>query len=345
MKFKISKKAKFAFVGHGYHLNCLFYEFIKNRLPKPIIITHQKKFHLRDIKSFENNSDLYSDIFELKKKTDFYCIDDINSKLAISILNKHKVDYIFSLSSRFIFKKEIINEYKNKIFNIHPSLLPNERGSGTFTYRILNKKSFCAATIHIVNEILDSGEILIQSQKEKLKGEMLPINYIKHTNLIYKSLIKIFVKNIVLGKDFKPTNQKTNKSFYFPRFYTDVSGVINWSWKGEYIDLFIRACSKPYHGAFCFINHKKKNLKLIIYNSYYKKVKKFTHPWFIGKIFYEDENHFQISVRDGILIIKKQDIKLEKNVVLKKYIGKTLYNYSLDLDKSLSDNTNVFKYK
>ena len=81
------------------------------------------------------------------------------------------------------------------------------------------------------------------------------------------------------------------------------------------------------------------DLKLTIYNSYYKKVKKFTHPWFIGKIFYEDENLIKISVIDGILFVKKQDIKLEKNFVLKKYKisyleWKTLYNYSSDLNES-----------
>ena len=31
--------------------------------------------------------------------------------------------------------------------------------------------------------------------------------------------------------------------------------------------------------------------------------------------------------------------------VLKKYIGKTLYNYSSDLNKSLAEITNIFKYK
>ena len=67
--------------------------------------------------------------------------------------------------------------------------------------------------------------------------------------------------------------------------------------------------------------------------------------WFIGKISYEDENLIAISVIDGILFVKKQDIKLEKNVVLKKYIGKTLYNYSSDLNESLAEITNIFKYK
>ena len=68
MNLKIDKNTKFALVGHGYHLNCLFNELIKNKLPKPIILTHQKKFHSRDIKNSENDLDWYRNIFELEKK-------------------------------------------------------------------------------------------------------------------------------------------------------------------------------------------------------------------------------------------------------------------------------------
>ena len=127
----------------------------------------------------------------------------------MSILKKYKIDYIFSLSSRFIFKDKLINTYKNKIFNIHPSILPEEKGGGTFTYRILNKKKFCAATIHIMNKSLDSGKILLKSKKKKFKGETLPVNYLKQTNIIYKSLIKKFIKKIISNTNFNLKNQKS----------------------------------------------------------------------------------------------------------------------------------------
>lgn len=342
---KINKNSKFALVGHGYHLNCLFNELIKNKLPKPIIITHPKKFHLRDIKNNKNDLSLYRSIFDLEKKSKVFYIDNINSKKGNLILKQNKIDYIFSLSSRFIFKNKIINNYRNKIFNLHPSILPEEKGGGTFTYRILNKKKFCAASIHILDEGIDTGKILIKSKKEKLKGQTLPINYLKHTNLIYKSLIKIFVRKIVKNSKFLLKNQNIAKGWYLPRFYTDISGAIDLSWSGESINLFIKACSKPYPGAFCFIKYKKKDLKIIIYNSHFIKKKKFYHPWFIGKIFYENKNIIKISVSDGILIVKKEDIKLKNNTVLKKFTGKTLFNSNDKILNSLSTVTNIFKYK
>lgn len=342
---KIKKNSRFALVGHGYHLNFLFHELVKKKFPLPIVITHPKKLHMRDIKYSENNLDLYRSVLELEDKTKIFYLKNINSLKGLSILKKNKIDYIFSLSSRFIFKDKIINIYKNKIFNIHPSILPEEKGGGTFTYRILNKKNFCAATIHILDEGIDTGKIILNSKKEKLIKEALPINYLIHTNIIYKSLIKKFVKKIINNTSFNLKNQNIAKGFYLPRFYTDISGAINWSWSGENINLFIKACSKPYPGAFCYLKYKNKDLKVIIYNSSFFKKNNFIHPWLIGKIFYEDINKIKIFVLSGIIIIKKKDIILENNIIIKKFIGKTLFNYPDTLVNSIANTPNIMQYK
>lgn len=69
------------------------------------------------------------------------------------------------------------------------------------------------------------------------------------------------------------------------------------------------------------------------------------HPWFNGKIFYEDKNLIRIFVKSGIINVKKTDIKLDKNLTLKKFLGKTLYSYPEDLTNSVSNISNIFKYK
>ena len=84
---------------------------------------------------------------------------------------------------------------------------------------------------------------------------------------------------------------------------------------------------------------------MTIYNSTYQKNSSFLHPWFNGKIFYEDKSIIKILVSSGILIVKKTDIKLGDNIALKKFLGKTLFNYSKDLTNSVSNIPNAFKYK
>ncbi len=58
--------------------------------------------------------------------------------------------------------------FKNKIINIHPSLLPKYPGLDTHNMVIKNGDLKHGVTIHYVNEVLDGGEIIAQ-------GEM-PVN-------------------------------------------------------------------------------------------------------------------------------------------------------------------------
>ena len=152
----INKNSKFALVGHGFSLYHLYKEIIKNKLNKPIIITHKKKYHKRDIKQNKNDISLYRNIFALKKHTKIYYVDNFKYNSVKNILKKNKIDHIFSCSSRFIFKDDIIDIFKNKIFNIHGSLLPEER-AGSYTYRIFNSKYYCASTIHLIAKGIDTG--------------------------------------------------------------------------------------------------------------------------------------------------------------------------------------------
>lgn len=339
----INKKSKFALVGHGYHLYSLYEAFIQQNLPKPIIITHSKHLHKRDMRESKNNKKLYRDITELEKKTNVFYVKNFSLNIVGDLLKNYNIKYIFSCSSRFIFKKDIIDLYKNKIFNIHPTLLPMEKGGGTFTYRIFNKNFFCSATIHLIDEGIDTGKILMQSKKNLISKESLPIDFLIFTNKIYDNLIKKFVKKISNKKKFSLKKQVSKNGTYLPRFYTDLMGAINWSWSGENIKLFIQGCSIPYSGAFCFIKYKGRKLKIKIFNSKFIKTFNKYHEWFIGKIFYEDDKIIKVIVNDGYLNIEKKNISFPNKTNFK-LEGKTLFNETSNLNKSLTLIPNVFKY-
>ena len=67
----ISKNSKFALVGHGFSLFHLFNEIVEKKLTRPIIITHKKKYHLRDLEKIKMIF-LFIEIFlPFKKKLKF----------------------------------------------------------------------------------------------------------------------------------------------------------------------------------------------------------------------------------------------------------------------------------
>lgn len=68
----------------------------------------------------------------------------------------------------FLKKLKVPDEYKNKIINIHPSLLPKYGGQGMYGIHVhravlANKENISGCTIHYVNEEYDKGEIIAQA--------------------------------------------------------------------------------------------------------------------------------------------------------------------------------------
>ena len=77
-----------------------------------------------------------------------------------------------------ILSKNFINKFKNKILNIHPSLLPKYKGLNTHKRVIKNKEKFSGCTVHYVNSKLDSGKIILQ-KKVKIAKNDTPKNLAK----------------------------------------------------------------------------------------------------------------------------------------------------------------------
>ena len=61
-----------------------------------------------------------------------------------------------------VISKKFIQNFKNKIINIHPSLLPKFKGLNTYNRILKNNEKKTGCTVHLVNSELDSGKILLQ---------------------------------------------------------------------------------------------------------------------------------------------------------------------------------------
>ena len=96
--------------------------------------------------------------------------------------NLKKIDFDLIVLAGFmrILGKEFIKGYENKIINLHPSLLPKYPGLNTHEKVLENKDKFHGATVHMVDEGLDTGKIIGFS---KFKVE----NYDNYDSLLAKT--------------------------------------------------------------------------------------------------------------------------------------------------------------
>lgn len=91
---------------------------------------------------------------------------------------KGKVDLIVLGGFFSILKGDIINEFKNKIINIHPSLIPSFCGKGAYGIHVHEKAleygvKVSGCTVHFVDEGTDTGAIIIQKTVD-VKAEDTP---------------------------------------------------------------------------------------------------------------------------------------------------------------------------
>ena len=109
----------------------------------------------------------YAKIYKIKKKI-FDFKNALSEKKVINELKKDNIDLICLAGFMKILSKNFINNFKGKILNIHPSLLPKYKGLNTHEKAIKNKDKYSGCTVHFVNSKLDSGKIINQ-KKVKIK--------------------------------------------------------------------------------------------------------------------------------------------------------------------------------
>ena len=254
----------------------------------------------------------------LENKISFIETEKLNIQKINSKINFKKYFFALSVGSPWIFNKEIINFLKNRMFNIHGSNLPEDKGGGGFTWQILQRKENGYVSIHYLTEKIDEGDI-VASTNFKIKNLKNPLEinnlYVKKaTNLFFQFLKKI--KN----KKIKGIKQQKDQSTYWPRINSNIHGWINWDWNGEHINDFIKGFSDPYVGAHTLLKGKEIFLK----NSQFIKKYQF-HPFQYGLVFRINKFGLWVSVKSGCLLIKKYLLKNKTNADNFFKLGDRLY--------------------
>ena len=95
-----------------------------------------------------------------------------------------------------ILSKKFIKNFKGKILNIHPSLLPKYKGLNTHQRAIENNEKFSGCTVHYVTSKLDSGKIILQKKVKIRKFEtqksLAKKVLIQEHKLYSRALLEIF---------------------------------------------------------------------------------------------------------------------------------------------------------
>ena len=91
-------------------------------------------------------------------------------------LAQHQIDMVVLAGFLSILGERFIAAYRDRIINVHPSLIPSFCGEGFYGLRVHEEAlkkgvKVTGATVHLVNEICDGGAILLQKAVDVLPGD------------------------------------------------------------------------------------------------------------------------------------------------------------------------------
>ncbi|ACA60132.1 phosphoribosylglycinamide formyltransferase [Candidatus Desulforudis audaxviator] len=81
----------------------------------------------------------------------------------ISILERHEVELVCLAGFMRILTPVFLNAYKNRVMNIHPSLLPAFPGIGAQRQALEHGVRYTGCTVHFVDQAVDAGPIIMQA--------------------------------------------------------------------------------------------------------------------------------------------------------------------------------------
>lgn len=148
-----------------------------------------------------NKKDAYG--LERAKKNNIEAIYENDEENIIKLLKEKNIGLIVLAGYLKIISPKFVDEFRNKIINIHPSLIPSFCGEGYYGKKVHKSVldygvKITGATVHFVNEEADAGPIIIQKCIDVLENDTVDtiakrVLDIEHE--ILKKSVKLFCDN------------------------------------------------------------------------------------------------------------------------------------------------------
>ena len=106
---------------------------------------------------------------------DFSNREEFNEAL-FQALTEEEIDLVVLAGCLVVIPEKIIRHFRNRIINIHPSLIPSFCGTGYYGLKVHEKAlergvKVTGATVHFVDEGTDTGPIIMQKPVQVLDGD------------------------------------------------------------------------------------------------------------------------------------------------------------------------------
>lgn len=189
----------------------------------------------------------------------YYEIGDrgMKDERLIGFLQKTEMDFMLVAGWHHIIPEEIRRMAPKGAAGIHASLLPKYRGGAPLVWAIINGETETGVSLFYLEKEIDTGGILAQSR--------IPIAFEDDIYTLYE---KVNIKSVEIVTETIPKvrsgtldvrAQDELQATYFP-LRSPSDGIIDWGKNAIEIYNWVRAQTKPYPGAYTYLQGNQKTL-------------------------------------------------------------------------------------
>ena len=178
--------------GNGTNLQAIIDSINKGYIPAKIelVLSDEKKAF-----ALERARKAGIETIALDKK-DYKEREDFDREIVKRLKNKN-VELVVLAGFMRLLSPYFVEEYRNRIINIHPALLPSFRGPHGIKDALFHGVKVTGVTVHFVDEHLDNGPIILQKTveiKEDDTEETLLERVHEEEHRIYPEAVKLFAE-------------------------------------------------------------------------------------------------------------------------------------------------------
>lgn len=174
--------------GRGSNLQAIIDASVKGEIKSKIACVISDKENSYGLERAKDYNPKFVDPKKYESRKDY-------DREIFRILKENHVSLVILAGYMRIVTSELIEHYKNRMMNIHPSLLPSFPGINAQKQALDYGVKISGCTVHFVEEGMDEGPIIIQTAviiPERATPDELAEIILKEEHQIYLAAIKLF---------------------------------------------------------------------------------------------------------------------------------------------------------
>lgn len=173
--------------GRGSNMQCLHRSTLAQDFPAEIVVVGSNNPSAEGL-NYATLNNIPNFVIDHKKFSNYSNPRLEFDNALLNELKKYQIDLVCLAGFMRILTDKFINNYPNRIINIHPSLLPKFKGANAVKDAIESGENETGCSTHFVIPELDSGTIIMQSKVDINKND----DYYSLLNKIHEEEYKIY---------------------------------------------------------------------------------------------------------------------------------------------------------